>query len=174
MSSVVDQAEQTTDRAGDDGDAARRRFERHETEALAAAGRDDHVGGAVVGRQDVVGLRLDEADPIVQTQFVDQGVRPHGLDVTFEPARPTDDHELGTRIAERGERPDRNVGALERLDAPDEQQQRTIEIEAERSASTGLVARGEERMLDARRDDLESTLRVVRSAGGTDRPPPRS
>ena len=33
---VVDDVQQTADRAGDDGDAARRRLQRDETEALAA------------------------------------------------------------------------------------------------------------------------------------------
>jgi len=71
----------------------------------------------------VVRLRFDEADTIVQAEFVDQQVRSLGLRVAVGTARAADDHELRGRVAEFVQRPDRDVGTLERLDATDEEQQ---------------------------------------------------
>jgi hypothetical protein len=98
---------------------------------------------------------------IVEPEFVDECVGPHRLDVALGSAGSADDDEAGTRVAERGKRPDRHVGALERLDAPDEQQQRSVDVEAERTAGPRLVAGREERVLDAWSDDLEAALRFA-------------
>ena len=61
--------------------AARRGLERHQPERLGPAGHDADVGGPVVGGEQVVRLRLDEAHPIGQAELVDQATAPG-------PARP--------------------------------------------------------------------------------------
>ena len=106
-------------------------------------------------------LRLDELHAVAQPEFVDQRVCAHGLDIAFDAARAADDDESRLRIAERGQRPNRNVGTLERLDAPDEQEHRSVEVESERSTRSGLITRSEERVLDAWGDDLEAALWVA-------------
>ena len=76
---VVDDREQTADRARHDRRAARRRLQGDQAEALRAL-RDEHdVGGPVVGRQDVVLLRRDEPDLVVEAERVDEGV--HAFDL---------------------------------------------------------------------------------------------
>ena len=59
---VVDQRSEPADRRRHDRDPARRRFERHQTERLGTTGNDHHIGRPVVGRQDVVRLRVDHHD----------------------------------------------------------------------------------------------------------------
>ena len=55
-----------------------------------------------------------------------------------------------------GERTHRDIGALQRLDAPDEQQHRTIEWAGRaRLRAPAAIARREERVLDSGRDDLD-------------------
>ena len=60
-----------------------------------------------------------------------------------------------------GQRPHRDVGCLQRLDAADEQQHRRVDGQVERTAGATAFAGREERVLDAGRDDLDATLRVA-------------
>ena len=106
-------------------------------------------------------LRLDELHPLVQPEFVDQRMGAQGLDVALHAARAADDDQSSPGIAECCESPNRHVGTLERLDAPDEQQQRSVEVEPQGVTCARLVARSEECVLDAWSDDLETTLRVA-------------
>ena len=74
------------------------------------------------------------------------------LDVTLEPARPTDEQqprELASSRLETGERLDRNIGAFERLYTANEQQHWLV-AETERLASAATRASGEERVVDPR------------------------
>ena len=74
------------------------------------------------------------------------------LGLTLGTARPTHHEERGARCVEPGERFDREVDALERLDAPDEQEH-GMGVEPQRAARLGLVARREEGGVDTLRDD---------------------
>ena len=67
---MIDQRLQPADGAGHDRGTARRRLERDEAEALAAARHDDDVGGPVVRRQDVMRLGLDEVQLVVEAELI--------------------------------------------------------------------------------------------------------
>ena len=116
------------------GHAARRGFERDQTEALAAARDDDDVGGPVVRRQDVVRLRRHEPDLVVETELVDELMRPFDLAVAGRTAGAADDQQQCVGTTERVQRTDRDVGTLQRLDPTDEQQHRNVERQIERAA----------------------------------------
>ena len=126
---IVHQAQQPTDRARHHRDTARRRLERDEAETLAATRYEHDVSGSVIRRQDVVRLRLDEVHTIAEAEFVDERPDAHGLVAAGIAARPADDHELGIRSSQLGQRTHGHVRTFQRLDAPDEQQQGAIEVE---------------------------------------------
>ena len=90
-----------------------------------------------------------------EAQLVDQRPDPGGLDVAVVAARPADDQQLRIGPTERGKRAHRHVGALQRLDAPDEQQHRCIGVERQRPTCARAFAGGEEGVLDAGSDDLD-------------------
>ena len=123
---VVDQAEQTTDPTGHHRDATGRRLECHQAEALAAAGHQHHIGGAVVGGQDVVRLRRHETHLVAQTQLVDERHHAVELGIALGSAGTADDQQDGIAATQRGERAHRHVGTLQRLDAANEQQHRHV------------------------------------------------
>jgi hypothetical protein len=83
------------------------------------------------------------------------------LVVAGRPARPADDHEHGVRPAQLRQGADRHVGPLERLDPPDEQDDRAVDRQADRPTGAGAVARGEEGVLDGRRHDLDAARGVA-------------
>ena len=85
-------------------------------------GHDAHVGGAVVGGELFVGLGRHEADPRLEPELLDEVVRASELGLALRTARPADHEEPARGVVEPGERFDREVDALEWLDAPDEQQ----------------------------------------------------
>ena len=70
---------------------------------------------------------------------MDELVEPLELRGSVRPARPADDEQHGGRVVERGEGPHREVGALQRLDAPDEEERRTDRRDRARRAPTGVV-----------------------------------
>ena len=88
-------------------------------------GHEHDIGGPVVGGQDVMRLRLRRSAPARARPSSSTRARMRALSsVALVAARSADDEELGIGTAERGEGPHRHVGALERLDATDEQQHR--------------------------------------------------
>jgi hypothetical protein len=110
----------------------------------------------------VVGLRRDEVDALGEAELVDE--RHHLLDlgVAVLTAGAADDDKGRVRAVERGEGAHGDVDALERLDPPDEQQHRLgPQAEAQRTAGSHAVTRGEERVLHARRHDLDPARRVA-------------
>ena len=78
------------------------------------------------------------------------------------PAGAADDDEVVVRLgavgtgAQLGKRLDGDVRALEGLDAPDEQHQTPVLGQPEGPAGLGTVARPEEGVVDARRDDADA------------------
>ena len=58
-------------------------------------GHQHHVGGAVPARQEVVGLRRHEADPVAEAELVDQGEQLLDLGVAVDAAGPAHDHQHG-------------------------------------------------------------------------------
>ena len=156
---VVDQRREPADGGGHHRRPAGGRLERHEPEGLGAAGDDAHVGGAVVRRQQLVGLGVDEVDVLAHAAGVGRVVQPLQRLLPVRPAGPADDHQpvgLPAVLEQLGQRLDRHVGALERLDAADEEQQAAVEGEAEGAAGLGPVARAEERVVDAGRHDADA------------------
>ena len=156
---VVDQRRQPTDRRGDHRRPAGRRLERDQAEGLGAAGDEADVGGPVVRRQQLVGLGLDEVDVVAHAPAVGhvgeplQGLLPVGA------AGAAHHHEavgLAPGLEQLGQGLDGHVGALERLDPPDEQEEATIERQAEGAAGLGPVAGAEERVVDPGRHDADA------------------
>ena len=87
-----------------------------------------------------MGLRCDEAHACLEPELGDHRVQVRELGVAVGPTRAADDHQLGVRVVHLGERADREVGALESLDATDEQQHRSIgqaELAPRRAAVAG-------------------------------------
>ena len=109
----------------------------------------------------MVRLRRDEPDLVVQAELVDQLVGALDLGVALGTARAADDQQEGVGSAERVQRPDRHVGPLQRLDPTDEQDHRHVGRADRAQPGAALVARREEGVLDAGRDDLDPTLRVA-------------
>ncbi|CAB4547679.1 unannotated protein [freshwater metagenome] len=68
---------------------------------------------------------------------------------------------MSVGASHRGERPHRDVGTLQRLDAADEQQHRPVGRQLQRTPGTGAVAGGEERVLDRGGDHLDPPRRVA-------------
>ena len=137
--------------------AARGGFERDEPERLGARRDDAHVGGAVVVGELVVRLRRDEAHAVLEPELGDQRVQRCDLGLAVGAARAADDHERGAVLVEHlGQRAHREVGALQRLDATDEQQRparrggRACRRAAARSPGENTV------VVDAGRDDLDA------------------
>ncbi len=109
----------------------------------------------------MVGLRRHEPDLVVQAELVDEVVRPLDLDVAVGTTGTADDEQQRIATAERMEGTDRDVGALERLDAPDEQDDRRVGRQVECNSRSALITRREERVLDTRRDDLDLALGIA-------------
>ena len=88
-------------------------------------------------------------------QLVDELVELEEGGGSLGTARAADDHERGLDPAAQQARQGlhRDVGALERLDAPDEEQQRPVGGQRQGPASLDVVAGGEEGVVDARRHD---------------------
>ena len=74
----------------------------------------------------MVRLRVDEADLVGHAELGDQLVDAVHLGGALGAAGPADHHERGVGPAERGQGPHRDVEALERLDAADEQEHRAV------------------------------------------------
>ena len=86
--------------------------------------------------------------------------------VPVRAARSADDHEPGVvhpAGMQGGQRPHGDVGALQRLDAPDVEQERAAgAVEAEGALGHAAVARREESVVDAEGHDLDAvSLGVV-------------
>ena len=73
---VVDEGEQPADRASPRRGCRTPRLRARPARSSRCGSDDDDVGGAVVGRQDVVRLRLDETHLVGDAELVDQGDRP--------------------------------------------------------------------------------------------------
>ena len=69
-----------------------------------------------------MGLGRHETDARLQPELLDEAVGTRELGLTLRTARPTHHEEPGARRVEPGECFDREVDALEWLDAPDEQE----------------------------------------------------
>ncbi len=80
--------------------------------------------------------------------------------MTVAAARAADDHQRELRVVERGERADREVGALQPLDPPDEQQH-PRRVDAEPLARRVAVAGKEDVVVDAGRHDFDAIERGV-------------
>ena len=102
-----------------------------------------------------------------EAELVDELVGAVDLAVALGAARPADDQQQRVGPAELGERPDRHVGTLQRLDAPDEQQHRPSIGRSSAARAPDLLAGREEGVLDAGRDDLDPALRDRRRGAGT-------
>ena len=161
---VVDQAEQTTDGTRHHRGPTGCRLECDEPEALRAARHNDDVGSPVVARQDVMRLRWDEHDAVMHVELVDEIVSPLRLEAAALTAGPSDDDQYRIRMAapmQIGQRPNCDVGPLQRLNPTDEDDQRDVEIRSDGAASTSLVARREEGVFDTGRDDLDATVGIA-------------
>ena len=109
-------------------------------------GHEHDVGGPVVGGQQVVGHGGDHADLVGDAELGDQLVDPLDLRGALGAAGPADHHEPGVGPAERGEGPDRDVEALERLDAADEQEHRAVaEVEVVQRGAGAVAGRPAEK-----------------------------
>ena len=96
-----------------------------------------------------------EAHPRVEPELADQRVQVRELGFAVGTTGAADDHELGARVVHLRERADREVGALESLDATDEQQQRSI-AQAELSPRRAAVAGREHQVVDAGCDHFDA------------------
>jgi hypothetical protein len=116
---------------------------------LRAAGHEHDVGGPVVGGQQVVGLGSTKRTRSSHAEAATSSVtrRPRWASPAG-PLVPPTTTSTGVVAVELGERPHRDVEALERLDAADEQQHRVV-AEAEGRAGAGAVAGREEGVVDA-------------------------
>ena len=101
---MVDQGAQPADGGGHDRRAAGGGLERDEAERLGAARHQAHVGGPVVGRQQVVGLRVDEAHPVCEAQLGDQPVGLGQLGQPVDAARAADDEQRRSWVGHGGQR----------------------------------------------------------------------
>src|SRR5579884_139119 len=103
-------------------------------------------------------LRRHEANLVVDAQRAGDVAEMRELAVAVRAARTAHDEEQRAWVVERGERLDREVRTLQRLDAPDEQEHPPV-TDAERVARTravGVVAGREQLVVDAGRDDLHA------------------
>ena len=103
------------------------------------------------------GHRRDHADLVAHAELGDELVDAVDLGGAVGAAGAADHDEPGVGPAQRGERADRDVEALERLDATDEEEHRAVaEVEVvERGARTVAWAGREEGVVDAGRHELD-------------------
>jgi hypothetical protein len=148
---VVDQRAQAAHRRRHHGGAARGGLEGDQAERLAAAGHEHHVGGAVVGRQHVVGLRRREAHALAHAEIGRQLLDALDLAVAAHAAGAPHHQQDRGGVVELGQGPHGDVEALERLDAPDEQQHHRVARDPEPSAGGRGVGEPEEVQVDPRR-----------------------
>ena len=96
----------------------------------------------------------------MQVEAIDQLVQPPHLGLPVGAAGTADDHQGGVLLGQVGQGADGDIGPLEGLDPPDEQEQRPvvaeIEAESEGGPGLGLVAGGEQAVVDAGGDDLDA------------------
>ena len=109
---------------GHDRGTACRRLQGNKAEGLRPARDQATVGHAVIGRQQLVGLRRHEAHAIGEAVALYQSVQDRDLRVTPRAARATDHHQLCVRdgLGQQGEGSYGYVGTFQGLDAPNEQQ----------------------------------------------------
>jgi hypothetical protein len=91
----------------------------------------------------------------------DQRVQAVDLGVARHTTGTADDEQQRVGPVEGCQRPDGDVGRLQWLDAPHEQQHRRIERQVERASRPVLLAGREERVLHTRSDDLDAAARVA-------------
>ena len=77
----------------------------------------------------------------MQAKFVDQRMRFGRLDVAVATARTADDGQLCIGPAECGECANGDVGPLQRLDTPDEQDERNVWVNVDGASGTCLISR---------------------------------
>ena len=106
-------------------------------------------------------LRRYEAHLVVHTQLIDQGVQRGHLTVAVLATGTADDQQQRIGAVELRQRPHRDIGCLQGLDATDEEQHRCVQRQIERTTRAAALAGREERVLDAGCDDLDATLRVA-------------
>ena len=150
---------QPPDGGGDDRCAAGGGLEGDQAERLGAAGDDAHVGGPVVRGQELVRLRIDVVDAVGHPAGVGQIHQALERLLPVGTARAPDDHQvvrLAARGAELGQGLDGGIGALERLDPADEEEEPPIEREPEGPAGLRAVARPEEGVVDPEGDDADA------------------
>ena len=164
---VVDDVQQSTDRAGHDRCPTGRRFEGDESEALTSAGHHHDVGRSVVAGQDVVGLRCDEPNLVGAPPSRRPEPATGGIIATFGSARAAHDHQQRIGSAQGGQRSHGNVGPLQGLDATDEQDDRDVDRQPDGAASTDTFPWREERMLDRRARRSRWHRQGCRTAAGT-------
>ena len=138
---------------GDDGRAARGRFERDQPERLGARrhqARRRRRGSS--SARSVVRLRRHEPHLVVDAELVDEPV-PHAAQLGFAvgAARTADDHQLTVGIVERGEAAHREVDALQRLDAADEQEHAAARRDRGGARAAARSPGREHRVVDAGR-----------------------
>ena len=156
---VVDQRRQPPDGRCDDRCAAGGGLEGDQAERLGAAGDEAHVGGPVVRGEELVRLRVDVVDPVGHPAGVGQVDQALQRLLAVRPAGAPDDHQVvrpPAGAAELGQGLDGGIGALERLDPADEEEEPAIEREPEGPAGLGPVARPEEGVVDPEGDDADA------------------
>ena len=100
-------------------------------------------------------LGRHEDDPVGQVQPVDQRPDPALLGRSLPTAGSADHDEACVGPIQVGERADGDIYALQRLDSPDEEQNRSG-AQTDGLTGTALVAGAEEGMVDPRWHDLDA------------------
>jgi len=105
----------------------------------------------------VVRLRIDESHARIQPELRNQLSHTRQFGVSVASTRSAHDEENRVGVVQCCQGADRDIEPFQRLDATDEQEHRVLEpAQAERGTSPAAVARREERMIDAGRDDLDA------------------
>ena len=171
---MVDQRGQPPDGGCDDRRAAGGGLEGDQAERLGAAGDEAHVGGPVVRGQELVRLGIDEVDAVGHPPGVGQVHQALQRLLPVGPARAAHDHEVvgpPAGGAQLGQGLDGGIGALERLDPPDEEEKPAVEREPEGPAGLRAVARPEEGVVDPEGHDADAARDRPRRARRSARPP---
>ncbi len=120
---VVDNRSKPTDVGGHDGRAARGRLERDQTERLGTRWHEADVSGLVVDGEARVPLGWHELHTPTEPELVHELMEPAHLGFAVVPARAAHHEQRHVRV-ELGEAAHREIGPLERLDTPHEQEHR--------------------------------------------------